>query len=87
MPQREAAAAAGRLEHLLEMIGHLRRGPRHRPRVAGREQPAIVKEFVARDLGVRAQPGHQLAHEPARRCLASDDLAVQLAEREALRQL
>jgi len=45
--QHEAAAAAGRLEYLFQMIGHLRGCPGDRPLVAGGEAPAIVEEFLA----------------------------------------
>ena len=87
VPQHEPAAAAGRLEYLLQLVGHLRRRPGDRLLPRGREPRAVLEELRPAEPRVsRPNSCSQLAHEPGRRCVRRDDLVVQLAEREVLRQ-
>src|SRR5215216_5664469 len=54
MPEHEAAAAAGGLKHLFEIIGNLRRGAGLRGAITGRSLEAVVEELLQRDLPVVA---------------------------------
>ena len=53
--QHEAAAAAGCLERLFQMVRHPRHGAGDGAGIARREQPAVVEKFLARQFGVAAE--------------------------------
>src|SRR5258706_10139809 len=86
MAQHKAAMAAGRLEDLLQMVGHLRGRSSDCPLVASGKEPAVVEEFLAGQLSLRTEPCHQFPNKPGRGCLAGNDLAMEVAKGEPLRQ-
>src|ERR1700722_19022965 len=85
--EHEAAAAAGRLEHLFHVVGDLRGGASDGAVVSGCALEPVLKKFFARDLGIGPDIVRQLVDEAHRRGIGRRDLIVEFLEREACRKL
>jgi len=63
MAEHEAAAAVGRLEDLLQIIGNLPSGAGLRRGITGGRVQTVAHEFVARDLAVFARTARLTAQQ------------------------